>query len=193
LDRAQKNAGKENRRILSDAYETLKLFTTCDFDRLADREIRARRSMISDSMSSLVEAGGAGVRGMTSLLNVSCVGCTKKFPGSSGVKVLAEALQAANKAVWKALQSVGMSRDDLPAPLVPQRTEATVCAHYLGWIRIESAGVGVRGATSRVWFSCAGCKQSWNESAGVAIFFAKLREDQRKVHAAIRRLGVDVE
>jgi len=56
LDRAQKSAGKENRRILSDAYETLKLFTTCDFDRLADREVRARRSMINDSMSSLTEA-----------------------------------------------------------------------------------------------------------------------------------------
>lgn len=140
-----------------------------------------------------VESSGAGVRGMTSLLNVSCLSCNKKFPGSSGVKVLADALQADNRAVWKALQAAGMSRDDLPAPLVPRRTEVGVCEHYLGWIRIESAGIGVRGATGRVWFVCAGCKVSWNESAGVAIFFTKLREDQRKVHAAIRRLGVDVE
>ena len=59
LDRAQANAGKENCRILNDAHETLKLFTTCDIGGLADREVRARRSMINDSMGSLVQAIGS--------------------------------------------------------------------------------------------------------------------------------------
>ena len=140
-----------------------------------------------------LDIGGTGTRGMASISQVVCLLCNSKHGGPAGLMVIVKAMQADQAELWAALQRAGISRDESPpsAPTSP-RAKAGPCPQYIGWLKIESAGVGQRGHSGRVWFRCAGCRGSWVESAGLKLFLDLLRDDRKKIRAALARLGQQV-
>ena len=144
--------------------------------------------------------GGSVARGAAPQFMLECLACKNRMPGGSGVKALVEALQAENRGVWDALHGAGVSRDFRPsqADFVPQPEPATQeqaqdeCPHYLGWLKIDSSGLNVRSAANMIWFRCAGCEQRWNQAAGLVVWLSKFTEDQNRIRAALRTLGLEI-
>jgi len=137
-----------------------------------------------------VDVGGTGQRGKSSMSHVVCRACKGRFPEAAGVRVLVDALRVDHSDVWDALSRAGVMPRDRPPGRQDREIHKKKCAHHLAWIRVETSGIGVRGAAGLIQFRCAGCKQAWSQQAGLKVFLDLVKLDRDRIHRALRKIGV---